>query len=51
MNGYELVIIWESGEKEVYAYRTRERAEKTASEMKKVFGNQISWTGVREGRA
>lgn len=47
---YELVVIWETGEKEIYAYTTRERAEKTGSEMKKVFGNQITWTGVREVR-
>lgn len=47
---YELVIIWETGEKEVYAYTTREKAERTGEEMKKVFGRQISWAGVRESR-
>lgn len=47
---YELVVIWETGEKDIYAYSTREKAEKTAMEMKKVFGNQISWAGVREVR-
>lgn len=44
---YELVIIWETGEKEVYSYTSREKAEMTGREMKKVFGNQISWYGIR----
>ena len=47
---YELVVIWSDGDKEVYAYRNREKTERTAQEMKKVFGNQISWIGVREKR-
>lgn len=47
---YELVVIWETGEKEIYAYATREKAEETSANMKKVFGNQIAWTGVREVR-
>lgn len=45
---YELIIIWEDGEKEIYAYRTEEKAEITGAEMKKAFGNQISWYGVRK---
>ena len=45
---YELVIIWETGEKEVCGgYPTEERAEHAGREMKKVFGNQIAWTGAR----
>ena len=44
---YELIIIWETGEKEIYSYPTRDMAEKTEREMRKVFGNQISWTGIR----
>ena len=47
---FELVVIWETGEKEVYAYRTEERAERAQQEMKKVFGNQIAWTGTRKAR-
>ena len=47
---YELIVIWSDGDKEVYAYRNREKTERTAQEMKKVFGNQISWIGVRERR-
>jgi hypothetical protein len=45
---FELVIIWETGEKEIYAYSTLERAERTGREMKKVFGNQINWYGTRK---
>ena len=46
----ELVIIWSTGEKEIFAYTSMERAEKTGREMQKVFGNQISWWGTREKR-
>ena len=48
---FELVVIWETGEKEVYAYSTEERAEHAGREMKKAFGNQIAWTGTRKRRA
>lgn len=47
---FELVVIWETGEKEVFAYKTEERAERAGREMKKVFGNQISWTGTRKAK-
>lgn len=48
---YELVIIWETGEKEVCGgYSTEEKAERAGCEMKKVFGNQITWTGTRRAR-
>lgn len=47
---FELVIIWETGEKEVFCYRSQERAERAEKEIKKVFGNQIAWTGTRKGR-
>lgn len=43
---YELIIIWSTGEKEVYQYTTREEAEKTELGMRMAFGNQISWTGI-----
>ena len=44
---FELVIIWSTGEKEVYGYDTEARAEDAGQNMKMVFGNQISWYGVR----
>ena len=43
---YELIIIWSTGEKEVYQYTTREEAEKTELGMRTAFGNQIEWTGI-----
>ena len=45
---YELIIIWESGEKEVYSYDSKEKAKKIEEGYKIVFGNQISWTGITE---
>lgn len=47
VKAYELIVIWYTGEKEVYAYATEEEAETAAYEYKMVFGNQISWTGTR----
>ena len=45
---FEVVIIWETGEKEVYAYKTEEEARTTEKELKKIFGNQISWIYTRK---
>lgn len=50
VKGYELVVIWETGEKEVHAYATEEEAEAAGDGYKTVFGNQISWTGTRRSR-
>lgn len=45
---YELVIIWDSGEKSIYTYDDRIDAEYAADGMKTALGNQISWCCVRE---
>ena len=43
----ELIIIWETGEKEVYTYATEEEAETARKELKMVFGGQIAWAGTK----
>ena len=43
----ELIIIWETGEKEIYSYETEEEAETARKELKMVFGEQISWVGTK----
>ena len=43
----ELIIIWETGEKEIYSYATEEEAETACKELKMIFGCQISWAGTR----
>lgn len=45
---YELVIVWSTGEKNIYEYKTREEAEKGGDNFKTAFGYQVSWFGVRE---
>ena len=45
---YEVVIVWETGDKEVHSYDTREQAEKIAQGYRTAFGNQVRWAGVRE---
>ena len=47
---YETIIIWYTGEKEVYEYDTREEAEKAAEGYRMAFGNQIQWAGTRVKR-
>ena len=44
---YELMIIWDSGERETFAYDTLEEAEKHEREFKMVFGGQIRWSAVQ----
>ena len=45
---YELVVGWETGEKEIHAYATEEGARVAGNGYKMAFGNQISWTGTRK---
>lgn len=45
---YELVIIWETGEKETFVYATEEEAQKACNGYQMAFGNQIAWAGIRK---
>lgn len=44
---YELVIVWQAGEKDFFKYNTREEAERAGENFKIAFGNQVEWYGVR----
>lgn len=44
---YELVIVWEAGEKNIIEYESQELAEKAKQGYKVAFGNQIQWSGTR----
>ena len=43
---YELIVIWETGEKNVYEYNSEQDAQQGEANMKMAFGNQIQWTGI-----
>lgn len=45
---YELIIIWSTGEKEIYNYPDYEKAMEIMNGMKKAFGRQIEWTCINE---
>lgn len=45
---FELIVIWSTGDKNVYEYDTREEAVIGAGRMRMAFGKQIAWTGVRK---
>lgn len=43
---YELIVLWSTGERDVFEYETKEDAAKGADNMRMAFGNQIQWTGI-----
>lgn len=45
---WTLVVIWETGEKQMWDYRTEEEARAAERGMRIANGNQISWTSVFE---
>lgn len=47
---FELIIIWETGEKESHLYETYEKAEEIAKGMRIAFGRQIAFTCINERR-
>lgn len=47
---YELVIIWDTGEKEIHEYESEALARQAEAGYRRAFGRQIEWTCVREGR-
>lgn len=44
---YELVIIWDTGEKEVIEYESEELAMQAERGYRRAFGRQIEWAGIR----
>lgn len=47
---YELIVIWDTGEKETYDYETLDAARQGEANMRMAFGCQIAWTGINERR-
>ena len=45
---YELIVIWETGEKEIFEYATEEEAQESCNDFRKIFGNQVAWAGIRK---
>ena len=48
--GYELIVTWTTGEKEIHTYSSEAEAKERGNGYKMAFGNQISWTGFRPAR-
>lgn len=46
---YEVVIVWNSGETEVYAFDTEDKAEEIKQGFETAFGSQL-WACVRRKR-
>lgn len=44
---YELIVIWETGEKEIFEYATEEQAQEACNDFKYIFDNQVAWAGTR----
>lgn len=45
---FELIVVWSTGDTNVYEYDTQEEAVIGADRMRMAFGKQIAWTGVRK---
>ena len=45
---YELIVIWETGEKEIFEYATEEEAQKACNDFRTIFDNQVTWAGIRK---
>ena len=45
---YELIVIWETGEKEIFGYATEEEAQVAGNGYSVAFGNQVAWVGIRK---
>lgn len=45
---FELIVVWQTGEQNIYSYENKEEAMRGADRMRMAFGNQITWTGVRK---
>lgn len=43
---YELLIIWQTGEKNIYKYSSEQKAQQGEKNMYKVFGNQILFSCI-----
>lgn len=48
---YELIIIWETGERETAVYNSKEEAQNIEKGFYMAFGSQIQWTGINEVNA
>lgn len=44
---YELLIIWQDGVHDSYAYDTKEEAECDAKDMKETYGDEIQETRIK----
>lgn len=47
---FELVVIWDTGERQIYPYPTEADAEQGGRNMRMAFGKQIAWCGTRPKR-
>lgn len=48
---YRLIIIWDEEPEDIrdeYTYKTRQEAEQAMANMRKAFGYQMEWMGIRE---
>jgi len=47
---WELIVIWDDGQKDVMAYCTEKEAEEAGKGYRMAFGRQISWIGIRRAK-
>lgn len=47
---YELIIIWDTGEKATETFESYAEALQAEKNMRLAFGRQINWSGINEVR-
>ena len=45
---WELVVEWDTGDKDIYPYHTEQAARAAGEMLKMALGGQVAWCGVRE---
>lgn len=48
LGDWELIIVWDTDDTDIYEYRTEEEATQAGRNMKMALGNQIAWWGTRK---
>lgn len=48
LGDWELIIVWDTDDTDIYEYRTEEEATQAGRNMKIALGNQIAWWGTRK---
>lgn len=47
---WELIVVWDTDDTDIYEYHTEDEATQAGRNMKIALGNQIAWWGIRKAK-